>query len=252
MPPDPHPLEALIEAIYASLHAEGVGLVGTADLQTVAALLTAQSIETRGCPRAVSFAIPWPRDVVAKLREQYRTEGDFRRCDYGAYEEAYWTSVERIDSLSAVVVGALVAAGHTAEPVRARTPWSIRFPHKTAGHLAGLGWIGRNCMLVTPSYGPRVWLGTVLTDAMLPPTAHPSTDGIAVEPQCGECRVCVNRCPTGVFSGRTFRAADPPSERADFRPHWEADSPFRGTWDCGLCNILCPVGADSDQQTAEN
>lgn len=40
--------------------------------------------------------------------------------------------------------------------------------HKAVARAAGLGWIGRNCLLITPQYGPRVRFATVLTDMPLP------------------------------------------------------------------------------------
>jgi hypothetical protein len=51
------------------------------------------------------------------------------------------------------------------------------FSQKLAAHLAGLGWIGKSCLLVTPDHGPRVRWITVLTDAPLAPTGMPWSPG---------------------------------------------------------------------------
>jgi len=67
------------------------------------------------------------------------------------------------------------------------------FPHKTAATCAGLGWVGKSGLLVTPQYGPRVKLGTVLTDAPFP-TAEP-----IMESSCGDCSLCVQACPYGAI-----------------------------------------------------
>ena len=65
------------------------------------------------------------------------------------------------------------------------------FASKTAATRAGLGWIGKTALLVTPEWGPAVRLGTVFTDAVL-------TAGEPVEDaRCGNCRVCVDACPAG-------------------------------------------------------
>jgi epoxyqueuosine reductase len=60
--------------------------------------------------------------------------------------------------------------------------------HKKIAVAAGLGWIGRNNLLVTPQYGAQVRLVTILTDMPL------STD-TSLTGDCGDCRVCITTCP---------------------------------------------------------
>ena len=60
---------------------------------------------------------------------------------------------------------------------------------------AGLGWIGRNTMLLDEVHGPWLLLGEILTDAAFPPDA-PGTD------RCGTCTACVDACPTVALDGR--------------------------------------------------
>jgi len=62
--------------------------------------------------------------------------------------------------------------------------------HKHAAQKAGIGWIGRNNLLVTPEFGSRQRLITVLTDMPLR-TDEPLPWG------CRECRACVSSCPSG-------------------------------------------------------
>ena len=82
------------------------------------------------------------------------------------------------------------------------------FSHKLAAHLAGLGWIGKSCLLVTLEVGPRVRWASVLTDA-------PLMAGEPLEERCGECRGCVEVCPAGAFSGRSFFFDEPRAARFD-------------------------------------
>ncbi|MFH0796542.1 MAG: hypothetical protein V2A65_05720 [Candidatus Omnitrophota bacterium] len=71
---------------------------------------------------------------------------------------------------------------------------------KQAGHLshkrlavsAGSGWIGRNNLLVTPGFGSRIRLATVLTAASLPA-------GVPMSFGCGDCYKCLTRCPAGAI-----------------------------------------------------
>lgn len=67
--------------------------------------------------------------------------------------------------------------------------------HKKVAQRAGLGWIGRNNLLVTPQFGARVRLVTILTDMPLPPDS-PSDEG------CGSCRDCLPVCPVGAIKER--------------------------------------------------
>jgi NAD-dependent dihydropyrimidine dehydrogenase PreA subunit len=67
--------------------------------------------------------------------------------------------------------------------------------HKHVGRAAGLGWFGRNNLLVNPDLGARFRLVTVLTDMPLEP-AKPPADG------CGTCRACVATCPAGAIKER--------------------------------------------------
>ena len=60
--------------------------------------------------------------------------------------------------------------------------------HKKVGLLAGLGWIGRNNLLVNDKFGAQFRLCTVLTDMSLI-VARP------LKKDCGNCRLCVESCP---------------------------------------------------------
>ena len=74
-----------------------------------------------------------------------------------------------------------------------------RLPHKTVALNAGLGFIGKNNLLVTDRFGCAVMLGKVLTTA---PFAAMSI--LPTEPQCGDCNVCVDVCPTKALHGKTW------------------------------------------------
>lgn len=64
---------------------------------------------------------------------------------------------------------------------------------RAAAHRAGLGWFGRNTNLLLSGAGSWFVLGSVVTDAPLPP-GRPVADG------CGPCRRCIPACPTGALS----------------------------------------------------
>ncbi len=64
---------------------------------------------------------------------------------------------------------------------------------REAAYRAGLGWYGKNTNVLLPGQGSWFVLGSVLTDAPLPPNPRPVADG------CGSCRRCLDGCPTGAI-----------------------------------------------------
>jgi epoxyqueuosine reductase QueG len=99
-----------------------------------------------------------------------------------------------LDELALKVTNFIQSRGWEALPIPASQilDWEkqvAHISHKHAAQKAGLGWIGRNNLLVTPWFGSRQRLITVLTDMPL------ATDG-PMPWGCGECRACVSSCPS--------------------------------------------------------
>jgi len=59
-------------------------------------------------------------------------------------------------------------------------------------YRAGLGWYGKNCNIITTSYGSAILLGEMLTNLELEPDK-------VLERDCGECNMCLEKCPTGAL-----------------------------------------------------
>ncbi len=101
---------------------------------------------------------------------------------------------------------------------------------------AGLGWRGRNSLLITPEYGSFVLLGEIIIDSVVDSYDSPyGGDG------CGECRRCVDSCPTSALT---------PDRTVDTRRCISAqtvecentsDIPLNGwIFGCDECQQCCP------------
>ncbi|HOU36595.1 MAG TPA: hypothetical protein PLJ26_03835 [Candidatus Omnitrophota bacterium] len=101
--------------------------------------------------------------------------------------------------------------------------------HKHLGVLAGLGWIGRNNLLVNPVAGAQFRLASVLTDM-------PLTADNPIKEDCGQCRACVVLCPAGAIKDNA-RAFD---HRACFEKLVSfAKSNKVNQYICGVCVNVC-------------
>ncbi|MFQ5968465.1 MAG: tRNA epoxyqueuosine(34) reductase QueG [Acidimicrobiia bacterium] len=67
-----------------------------------------------------------------------------------------------------------------------------RLVDRAAAVRAGVGWWGKNSMVLAPRFGPWLLLGSVVTDARMPATP-------AMRRDCGTCDACLSACPTGAL-----------------------------------------------------
>lgn len=212
----------------------GAADAGVADLtQAEAAMATHADPRLKRFSRAVSFVVPFPRSVIEELR-------DGPSHTYLHYYRAVNTL---IDDLSIRLSVVLEGRGYEAFPV----PSSQRtgkhrldsiFPHRVAAWLAGMGWIGKSGCLVHETFGPRVRLGTVLTNAPLPPDTP-------MDVRCGECRLCMEACPANAIKGVLFAPDVPLAERLEPQLCDSYQNEVRdrfGKRVCGLCLAACPYG----------
>lgn len=125
--------------------------------------------------------------------------------------------------------------GYWAEPA----PYEPGLYLKEAGVLAGLGVVGKNNLLITEEYGPRVRLRAVNTGAPLEP------DPIIVgRDYCRECNICVDSCLVNAFdTGKYDREACLSYCQANLKEM----SQHSVLW-CMECSNVCPIGKDKSAQ----
>lgn len=115
---------------------------------------------------------------------------------------------------------------------------------RTYAERAGLGFIGKNGMLINRQFGSWIFLATVFTTSKLDPGKRdPMAHG-----SCGTCRACLDACPTGaIVSPRRIdsrrcisyltieRPSEIPDEHAERMSDW--------IFGCDICQDVCPHNA---------
>ncbi len=155
------------------------------------------------------------------------------------YEQEYLRLNAALDDATGTLVDVLNAHGRAAERVAATTDdgnGGRPFPHKTAATSAGLGWIGKTALFVSPEFGPAVRLATVFTDLELP-TGDPVRESL-----CGACRACVDACPAGCGRDVVWRpgmARELLFDAAACRHHMARFTSLESQI-CGICIAACP------------
>lgn len=219
------------------------------DRHTIGQVLRARGVDAWGVaantPR-LPLALDLPRAVSVLMRIDHAVLHGMRHGPTADYQEEYLRLNRDLDAATAALAATLREHGHEAVAIPATTADSDAllgtngdrpFPHKTAATAAGLGWIGKTALFVSPEFGPAVRLATVFTDLELPP-GEPVTAGA-----CGTCRACVDACPAGCGRDVEWRAGMPLDELFDASACRHHMSQYVGIGHdlCGICIAACPL-----------
>ncbi|MEF9916385.1 MAG: 4Fe-4S double cluster binding domain-containing protein [Lachnospiraceae bacterium] len=219
-------MKVISEQLRSVLYEAGAKLVGFADLK--------DSVEGNLIYGA-AVVVPIPIPIIQAIQDGPTKE----------YLDTYHELNAKLDAI--VTSGAKFleqegyeALAQTTSVVVWEEGFRTKLPHKTVATRAGLGWIGKSCLLVTPEYGSAVRISSLLTNAPLS-CAQPIETS-----RCNTCHACVDICPANALTGVLW---NPQIDRSKLlleksckqkqleimreRTGIEADL-------CGQCFVVCP------------
>ncbi len=167
----------------------GADLFGVADLENYN-LENSPTIPENilsGFKKAISIAIALPKAIFMKI-EKFPTP---------EYAKVYNSVNNKLDEISIYLSKFIENKGFKALPIPAsqiidRNEFRGAITHKAIARLAGIGWQGKSLLIVSPEFGPRIRLATILTDMEIDADSP-------IENRCGSCTNCKEICPSGAI-----------------------------------------------------
>ncbi|WP_026883569.1 4Fe-4S double cluster binding domain-containing protein [Clostridium akagii] len=207
----------------------GASLVGFADLQDI----DTSSYNNMGY--GIAFAIKISPKIIK----------DIHNGPTETYYEAYNQINKQLDHIAISCVKYINHKGHnaigqTSTYVTSDDNLTTPLPHKTVATRAGLGWIGKNALLITTEYGSAIRISSVITDM-------PLIKGSPInESKCGKCDKCAVNCPAEAIKGMLWNVNSKRSELLDpFKCRQKARELLNEKIGikialCGKCIEVCP------------
>ncbi len=205
----------------------GADLVGFGDVAGLA---------PEGYQKAVVAAIAIPPEILAEIPVGPTP----------AYLEMYKDYNRRLEEMNRAAADFLRQQGFRAlDLCGQKAPWSREtmaspFPYKTAATRAGMGWVGKCALLVTPEFGPAIRLTVVLTDGPL------EVGTLITASRCGSCTACMEACPGKAVQGALWEAGMERAALVDIPACDKAAGDLsektlgKRTTICGRCFAACP------------
>lgn len=215
----------LTDEIKKIMYDCGADLIGIGDMSEV---------ENCNYKTGISIAVALPKDIIMDLQTAPTRE----------YYALYHALNKKLNEI--VLMGedflknrGFEAYAQTTKRVEVNQNKRSKLPHKTVATRGGLGWIGKNGLLVTSRYGSAIRISSLLTNAPL------KYDEPVNQSYCGMCSQCVKNCPAQALKGSLWRAGMPREEIVDvekcYKKQVEIMSKNTGieTGLCGKCFAVC-------------
>ncbi len=215
----------------------GADLVGNTDVESLRGLRTDPKELLDSFSHAISVGVRVPKSVFDTILDRPTP----------IYSVVYQTINRVLDEIAYKTSRYLHKNGFSNLPIPAsqiidHENWYGAISHKAVARMAGLGWQGKNLLLITPQFGSRVRLVTILTNA-------PLIIDKPVKNRCGACTECKDACPVGAIKGIVTEDRYRNRNEAlyfdkcvskltkEFAELPDIDAPI-----CGICIKVCPYG----------
>jgi epoxyqueuosine reductase QueG len=203
---------------------EGLDLFGVADISAIKNEFQISPKTLQNLDRAICLGLRLSQSILSEMEEKPT--------------KLYFHHYKIINSFldqAALKLGNLIQKkGYSALAIPATQiiDWeknSAHLSHRKLGVLAGLGWIGRNNLLVNEKLGSQFRLVSIITDMPLSIDKPSSKD-------CGSCRLCVRMCPAGAIqeSSVDFKHAQCFEKLKSFQAQRQVEQ-----FVCGVCVNAC-------------
>ncbi|WP_026905600.1 tRNA epoxyqueuosine(34) reductase QueG [Paucisalibacillus globulus] len=185
----------------------------------------------------ISIAVAYPsrmrKDAPKSTKEERR--GFFCRASWGMdYHEALRERLRKLEvfiheKVEGAVTKIMVDTGELSD--------------KAVAERAGVGFVGKNTILITEEYGSFVYLGELITNIPFVPDTR-------VEDGCGDCRKCIDACPTdAIVQGGQLnaqRCIGFLTQTKDFLADEFRVKLGNRVYGCDTCQLVCPYNLKKD------
>jgi len=207
----------------------GADLFGIADISEVKKGFMIAEMALEKVDRAICLGVRLSQGILNEISAQPTR----------LYFHHYRTANMFLDQLGFKIAGFIQKEGFLALSIPASqiVDWQnqkAHLSHRHLGVLAGLGWIGRNNLLVNKELGAQFRLVTILTDM-------PLAADKPQEQNCGACRLCVSACPCGAIKEESieFDRMKCLEQLKEFQKQRLTDQ-----YICGVCVNACKGARD--------
>ncbi|MBE6494647.1 MAG: epoxyqueuosine reductase [Methanosphaera stadtmanae] len=192
-------------------------------------------------PYAIAIGHRMLEDIIEKIPLTYNDDELAQE-----YLDEYYHSHQRVSKIAKKIIKYIENENYQAIEldVSGTNPslnLKMPFSNKASAHLAGIGWLGKNNLLTTEKYGPRITWATILTNAPLA-----EYTGRPMESLCGDCDMCVKACPGKAITDLPDPAKSyDPNKCGEFlMSRKEEGRPIA----CGMCLYICPYGNEKTRK----